>query len=97
VISGKSHGTESPVRPLGGCWYFHVKFKQPGKIFQTLRKDPFPNIPDSDLSLNLVLLAAGWTSFIYSMYRPRCVYDFELRIACSHEWQDYHRRFERNA
>lgn len=21
VISGKSHGVESPVRPLGGCWY----------------------------------------------------------------------------
>jgi len=36
VISGKSHGQESPVRPLGGCWYFHVKFKQPGKIFQAL-------------------------------------------------------------
>jgi len=36
VISGKSHGKESPVRPLGGCWYFHVKFKQPGKVFQDL-------------------------------------------------------------
>jgi hypothetical protein len=40
VISGKSHGQESPVRPLGGCWYFHVKFKKPGKIFQALRKYP---------------------------------------------------------
>lgn len=37
VISGKSHGHESPVRPLGGCWYFHAKFKRPGKIFQDLR------------------------------------------------------------
>ena len=37
VISGKSHGTESPVRPLGGCWYFHVKFKNPGKFYQDLR------------------------------------------------------------
>ncbi|KAI9446232.1 pirin domain-containing protein [Lactarius indigo] len=36
VISGKSHGHESPVRPLGGCWYFHAKFKRPGKIFQDL-------------------------------------------------------------
>ena len=44
VISGKSHGKESPVRPLGGCWYFHAKFKQPGKIFQTLRKDDFPQV-----------------------------------------------------
>ena len=41
VISGKSHGQESPVRPLGGCWYFHIKFKQPGKIFQALRKHAF--------------------------------------------------------
>jgi len=36
VISGKSHGKESPVRPLGGCWYFHTKFKRPGKVFQSL-------------------------------------------------------------
>ncbi|KAJ7874206.1 RmlC-like cupin domain-containing protein [Mycena olivaceomarginata] len=26
VISGLSHGVESPVRPLGGCWYFHYIF-----------------------------------------------------------------------
>ena len=38
VISGKSHGVESPVRPLGGCWYFHVLFKEPGMIFQEIRK-----------------------------------------------------------
>ncbi|KAI0361983.1 hypothetical protein OH77DRAFT_1389006 [Trametes cingulata] len=36
VISGKSHGVESPVRPLGGCWYFHVIFSKPGTIFQDL-------------------------------------------------------------
>ncbi|PFH54398.1 hypothetical protein AMATHDRAFT_72885 [Amanita thiersii Skay4041] len=36
VISGKSHGIESPVRPLGGCWYFHVIFKEKGTIFQDL-------------------------------------------------------------
>ncbi|KAE9401492.1 hypothetical protein BT96DRAFT_956526 [Gymnopus androsaceus JB14] len=30
VISGKSHGVESPVRHLGGCWYFHLSFRQKG-------------------------------------------------------------------
>lgn len=38
VISGKSHGVESPVRPLGGCWYFHVIFKKRGNIFQDIRQ-----------------------------------------------------------
>jgi quercetin 2,3-dioxygenase len=33
IISGKTHGVESPVRPLGGCWYFHVIFKQPSSVF----------------------------------------------------------------
>ncbi|OBZ75233.1 hypothetical protein A0H81_04422 [Grifola frondosa] len=36
VISGKSHGVESPVRPLGGCWYFHVIFKKRATIFQDI-------------------------------------------------------------
>ncbi|KAF8881913.1 RmlC-like cupin domain-containing protein [Infundibulicybe gibba] len=36
VISGKSHGVESPVRPLGGCWFFHVIFKDAGTIFQDI-------------------------------------------------------------
>ncbi|KAF8741019.1 hypothetical protein AX14_006220 [Amanita brunnescens Koide BX004] len=36
VISGKSHGVESPVRPLGGCWYFHVTFQDKGSIFQDI-------------------------------------------------------------
>jgi len=49
VISGKSHGKESPVRPLGGCWYFHAKFKRPGKIFQHLRKRP-SLLPDLKLN-----------------------------------------------
>lgn len=41
VISGKSHGVESPVRPLGGCWYFHVIFDKKGSsIFQDLRELP---------------------------------------------------------
>jgi len=39
VISGKSHGVESPVRPLGGCWYFHVIFNNKDtKIFQEIPK-----------------------------------------------------------
>jgi len=36
VISGKSHGVESPVRPLGGCWFFHIVFKKGTTIFQDL-------------------------------------------------------------
>ncbi|KAK7050525.1 Pirin domain-containing protein [Favolaschia claudopus] len=37
VISGKSHGVESPVRPLGGCWYFHYIFsKDQVSVFQDL-------------------------------------------------------------
>jgi len=36
VISGVSHGVESPVRPLGGCWYFHIIFHQAGKMFQPI-------------------------------------------------------------
>lgn len=36
VISGKSFGVESPVRPLGGCWYFHVIFDKKSKIFHEL-------------------------------------------------------------
>ncbi|CCL99149.1 uncharacterized protein FIBRA_01164 [Fibroporia radiculosa] len=37
VISGKTYGVESPVRPLGGCWYFHVIFdKKDHTIFQEI-------------------------------------------------------------
>ncbi|KAF7293838.1 hypothetical protein HMN09_01179700 [Mycena chlorophos] len=37
VISGKSHGVESPVRPLGGCWYFHYIWDKEGvEAFQEL-------------------------------------------------------------
>ncbi|KAJ3515804.1 hypothetical protein NLJ89_g1523 [Agrocybe chaxingu] len=34
VLSGKSHGVESPVRPLGGCWFFHITFSKDGEMFQ---------------------------------------------------------------
>lgn len=43
VISGKSHGVESPVRPLGGCWYFHVIFKDKASIFQEIRESEASN------------------------------------------------------
>ncbi|KAF8163258.1 RmlC-like cupin domain-containing protein [Crassisporium funariophilum] len=36
VISGKSHNVESPVRPLGGCWFFHVTFSNKGTMFQDI-------------------------------------------------------------
>ncbi|KAI3610612.1 pirin domain-containing protein [Moniliophthora roreri] len=36
VVSGKSFGVESPVRPLGGCWYFHVIFNQKTTFFQDI-------------------------------------------------------------
>ncbi|TEB35892.1 pirin domain-containing protein [Coprinellus micaceus] len=37
VISGKSHGVESPVRPLGGCWFFHIKLNKEGSsVFQDI-------------------------------------------------------------
>jgi len=36
IISGKSHNIESPVRPLGGCWYFHVIFEKKATIFQDI-------------------------------------------------------------
>ena len=45
VISGKSHGVESPVRPLGGCWYFHVIFSKKSTIFQHLRRSLHPLCP----------------------------------------------------
>ncbi|KAJ6584392.1 RmlC-like cupin domain-containing protein [Mycena capillaripes] len=37
VISGSSHGVDSPVRPLGGCWWMHYKFsKDQVSVFQDL-------------------------------------------------------------
>jgi redox-sensitive bicupin YhaK (pirin superfamily) len=63
VISGSSHGVDSPVRTLGGCWYFHYTFtKDKVTVFQDLRKliaiTPHPH-------LTPMLLASGWTAFIY--------------------------------
>ncbi|KAF9505586.1 hypothetical protein BS47DRAFT_1353800 [Hydnum rufescens UP504] len=37
IVSGKSHGVESPVRSLSGCWYFRVLFNKKGQsIFQDI-------------------------------------------------------------
>jgi len=36
IISGKSHGKESPVRHLGGCWFFHFIFTRQSTIFQEI-------------------------------------------------------------
>jgi redox-sensitive bicupin YhaK (pirin superfamily) len=36
VISGKSFGVESPVRPLGGCWYMHFIYKNKTSVFQDI-------------------------------------------------------------
>ncbi|KZO95197.1 RmlC-like cupin [Calocera viscosa TUFC12733] len=37
VISGKSYGVESPVKPLGGCWYFDIQLKKAGaSVFQDI-------------------------------------------------------------
>jgi len=37
LISGKSFDKESPVKPLGGCWYMHVFLKKRGaKVFQDI-------------------------------------------------------------
>jgi len=36
VVSGISHGVESPVPSIGGCWFFHVIFHQSGKMFQPI-------------------------------------------------------------
>ena len=63
VISGKSHGVESPVRPLGGCWFFHITFKREGKMFQELRELTF--IQHVIYTFIHTKLASGWTSFLY--------------------------------
>jgi len=36
VISGKSHGVESPVKPFGGCWYLHFIFNSKTTVFQEI-------------------------------------------------------------
>jgi len=48
IISGESHGVSSPVRPLGGCWYFHVIMKKKGASF-------FQPIPSGWTSFTYVL------------------------------------------
>lgn len=64
VISGKSHGVESPVRPLGGCWYFHVIFDKKSTIFQDIRTRE-PSIVLTHVLMYFPRLAASWTAFAY--------------------------------
>jgi len=65
VISGESHGIKSPVKPLGGCWYFHYKMGEKGKqAFQPIRTCRcLCNVAPSLIS---DFAAKGWTAFIYS-------------------------------
>ena len=65
VISGKSHGVESPVRPLGGCWYFHAIFKQKGTFFQEIRAYSLSSLYRG-YSKIMRNTAANWTTFFYS-------------------------------
>ncbi|KAF5392202.1 hypothetical protein D9757_001411 [Collybiopsis confluens] len=63
VVSGKSHGVESPVRPLGGCWYLHFSFNKKDTVFQeirTCRHDLYLVVNDLTQAE-----ASGWTTFIY--------------------------------
>ena len=61
VISGKSHGVESPVRPLGGCWYFHITFTRD----RSFRIFVSSNTLRSMMKPFTVNVAVGWTAFIY--------------------------------
>lgn len=63
IISGKSHGAESPVRSLGGCWYFHMIFDEKSTIFQEIRE--WLNFLLFALFSDTTITAKGWTSFIY--------------------------------
>ena len=56
------------MRPLGGCWYFHVIFKKPGTIFQELREfSPFYiGQSEDELTDELPQLLAGRHSSIVS-------------------------------
>lgn len=39
LISGISHSIESPVRHLGGCWYFDIRLPRPSsRVFQAIPK-----------------------------------------------------------
>lgn len=66
VISGLSHGIESPVRPLGGCWYFHAIFNKKASIWQDIRKLGPAALPNEHLADSSAALATGWTTFLYS-------------------------------
>ncbi|KAI6039030.1 RmlC-like cupin domain-containing protein [Pisolithus marmoratus] len=63
VISGKSHGIESPVRPLGGCWFLHVMMEESGAtFFQDIRMSSSATLLKCSTR---TATALGWTAFIY--------------------------------
>ncbi|KAF8512447.1 RmlC-like cupin domain-containing protein [Hysterangium stoloniferum] len=64
VISGKSHSVDSPVHPQGSCWYFHIKFRKVGSMFQDIHE--FNSIAHA-ISHTSAYIAVGWTAFIYTM------------------------------
>ncbi|KAG6818156.1 hypothetical protein H0H87_000061 [Tephrocybe sp. NHM501043] len=65
VISGSSHGVESPVRPLGGCWFFHVIFDKKSTIFQDIRLYRAHESLYAHFDLQRIFIASSWTSFLY--------------------------------
>ena len=72
VISGQSHGVESPVRHLGGCWYLDLKLKKKdATIFQEIRKSILITILYNLVADYSRSPAAGWTAFLYSKYEAR--------------------------
>jgi hypothetical protein len=75
VISGKSYDIESPVRPLGGCWYLHVIFEKAGTVFQEIRMK-FVVFPRLYTHLG-ISIAAGWTAFLYSACLSSAIYSQE--------------------
>lgn len=81
VISGKSHGVESPVRSLGGCWYFHAIFDKKTTIFQDLRT--CSDFISPQFGVYESILAKNWTSFIYSKSRTFDPHFYVLPTACS--------------
>jgi len=65
VISGKSHGIESPVRPLGGCWFFHIMMKKSGDIiFQDIRR----SLPPFGGGRGSCFFLSRWLDIIHLSY-----------------------------
>lgn len=69
VISGKCHGVESPVRHLGGCWYFHLSFsKKDITVFQDIRMSPPSPVLVLLTQIPFLQRQDGHLSFIVSVF-----------------------------